>query len=101
MDSKTGHYITTVAHRASLSRQHTAMEGSTNATSSCSTARPAEHTLPHIPEVYRMRIPPYSGHAVVVLSTVLANEKFLLQITKKCYYIVILVMMHILHFICK
>ena len=76
MDSKTGHYTSTVTHRASLSRQHTAMEGSTNATFSCSTAQPAEHTLPHIPEVYQMRIPPYSGHAVVVLSTVLATVTY-------------------------
>ena len=30
-----------------------------------------------LPEVYQMHIPPYSGHAAVVLSTVLANEKFL------------------------
>ena len=39
LESKTKHYISTAAYRASLSRHGTATERSENATSSCSTAR--------------------------------------------------------------
>ena len=53
LDSKTEHYIRTVAHRASLSRQCKATEKSKNATSSCLTIT-AYHA--RLPEVYRMPI---------------------------------------------
>ena len=67
----TEHYISTVAHRASLSRQRKAPERSENAS-------PADHTLPRLPEVYRMPITDTSvfrtRSAAVVLATVLAND---------------------------
>ena len=57
LDSKTEHYISTVAHRASHSRQREVTERSENATN----------------RKYTERVPPYSGPAAVVLSTVLRN----------------------------
>ena len=56
-------------HCASLSRQRKATERSENASQ-------ADHTLPRLPEVYRMPIPPYSGPAAPrwSLATVLAND---------------------------
>ena len=58
-------------HCASLSRQRKATERSENASL-------ADHTLPRLPEVYRMLITDTSvfrtHSAAVVLSTVLANE---------------------------
>ena len=47
LDSKAGHYISTVAQCASLSHHRTAMEKSENVTSSCSLA---QVKLPHLPE---------------------------------------------------
>ena len=64
LDSMTEHY-------ASLSRQCKATERSENAS-------PADHTLPRLPEVYRMPIADTSvfrtRSAAVVLATVLAND---------------------------
>ena len=57
LDSKTEHYMSTVAHRASHSRQREVTERSENATN----------------RKYTERVPPYSGPAAVVLSTVLRN----------------------------
>ena len=51
-------YISTVAHRASLSSQRKATERSEMRLADRS------HILPRLPEVYRM--PPYSGPAAVV-----------------------------------
>ena len=66
LDSKTEHYISTVAHRASHSRQREVTERSENATS-----RPITHY--HAYWKYTERVLPYSGPAAVVLSTVLRN----------------------------
>ena len=71
LDSKTGHYISTAAHHASLSLHVTATERSENATSSCSTAR-AHITAPTWISIMDTSI--YSGYVAVVLSTVLKNE---------------------------
>ena len=68
-------------HYASLSRQCKATERSENAS-------PADHTLPRLPEVYRMPIADTSvfrtRSAAVVLATVLAND--LLQTTFECIF---------------
>ena len=66
---------------ASLSHQRKATERSENVS-------PADHTLPNLPEVYRMPITDTSvfrtHSTVVVLATVLANEIFLFQKTFEC-----------------
>ena len=70
-------------HCASLSRQRKATERSENASLT-------DHTLPHLPEVYRMPITDTSvfrtRSAAVVLATVLANVIFLLQTTFECLF---------------
>ena len=82
LDSKTEYYISTTAHRASLSRQHKATERSKSATSSCRT----DHRLPHLPEIYRMPITdtsvfrtsnggPYHSHDSSVALTILLSKK--------------------------
>ena len=45
-----------------------------------------DRILPHLPELYQM-LPPYSRPTAVVLSTVIANENFLLQTTIFSYCI--------------
>ena len=51
---------------------------------------PADHTLPHLPEVYQMPITDtsvlWTRSAAVVLATVLANEIFLLKTTFECLF---------------
>ena len=56
VDSTTEHYISTVAHRASLSCRGTATERTGNATSLCSTAR-AQITASAHNGYLRIRIP--------------------------------------------
>ena len=77
LDSKTNHYLSTVADCASLSHQRKSTERSKNATSSCLTAQLIiqYHTYQKCNKCLE-QIPPYSRATVVVLSTVLANEKF-------------------------
>ena len=60
LDSKTGHYNSTTAYGASLSRHGTAMKRSENATSSCSTAQ-AHITTPtrSVPNAHNGYVPPY------------------------------------------
>ena len=62
-----GYYISTIAQRASLSRQRKAMERSEKATSSHSTAQPiADYHAYRKYSEYLLQIPPYSGPAAVV-----------------------------------
>ena len=77
----TEHYISTVlAFLVSVKQQR---ERSENASTD-------DHTLPRLPEVYRMPITDTSvfptRSAAVVLATVLANEIFLLQTTFECLF---------------
>ena len=79
VDSKTENYISTVAHCASLSCECKATERYENMTS-----RPITYYHAYRKYTSTERIPLYSGPAAVVLSTVLANEKFQLQTTIRC-----------------
>ena len=79
---------TGVVHNCtSLSRQCKATERSENAS-------PADHTLPRLPEVYRMPITDTSvfriRSAAVVLATVLANEIFCYKQHSSVYLVTII-----------
>ena len=78
-------YISTIAHCGSLSRQRKATKRSENTTSSRALKSLADHRLPRLPEVYRMRIPSYCGPAAVVLyiSVILVIVVLLLP---SCYW---------------
>ena len=79
------HYISTVAHRASLlAMQGTATERSENETSSCSTGpRTHYHAYRKYNKCLCTAANPYSGYAAVVLSAVLTRVSYVL-ITIDC-----------------